>query len=342
MNRVDIRVPTRFVVLSCEPHQVPLFQFHPTTPANNQQPTVPVVVPDTKNRSHCWSWNVKNCYIFGATPRSKIWPSLATAAAAGTSDVTAPPPRHLCIRLLAAWKTSGNLKIGCAHKKFSRRVCIVMLTPITAVGGVSSKLVCRDKDIYYLKENIVLHTSLPDLSRSIVVGPSNHPCSLTSFDVVKNFLAVAFRTVAGPHVELHQLSASHATIGTPSLIQSIDGIEVCDVALSFDGSRLVILTSLPDFSVKVFDTATKKCLHALNLVVPASRASFSDNSISDVLVYGSGIAQVIDFAASTPSVIRCEYVDGQSPLTAHSACFGNRSLALLRLLYAFSHIRYCR
>ena len=221
----------------------------------------------------------------------------------------------------------------------------MMLTPILAVGGVNSKLVCRDKDVYYLKENIVLHASLPDLSRSIVVGPSNLPCSVTSFDVVKSVLAIAYRTVAGPHVELHQLSASHASMGTSSLIQSIGGIEVCDIAFSNDGNRLAVLTSLPDFSVKVYDTATKECLYSLSLVVPASRVSFSDSCISDVLVYGSGIAQVIDFTAASPSVIRCEFVDGQNPLTAHSACFGNRSLPRHAPLHpALSHLthQYCR
>ena len=197
-----------------------------------------------------------------------------------------------------------------------------MLTPILAVGGVNSKLVCRDKDVYYLKENIVLHASLPDLSRSIVVGPSNLPCSVTSFDVVKSVLAIAYRTVAGPHVELHQLSASHASMGTSSLIQSIGGIEVCDIAFSNDGNHLAVLTSLPDFSVKVYDTATQACLHSINLVIPASRVSFSPVKTSDVLVYGSGIAQIIDFSAAPPSVFRCEFVDGNQPLTAHSACFG--------------------
>ncbi len=216
----------------------------------------------------------------------------------------------------------------------------MMLNPITAVGGVNSKLVCRDKDIFYLKENIVLHASLPDLSHSIVVGPSVHPCSLTSFDVVKNFLAVAYRSVASPYVELHQLSASYCSIGTPSLIQSIRSIEVCDIAFSHDGTRLSILTSLPDFSLKVYDTTTKQCLHALNLVVPASRVSFSGSSISNVLVYGTGIAQVIDFCTPVPSVFRCEFVDGQNPLTAHSACFGNCSLALW--LQSAALIQFCR
>ncbi len=197
-----------------------------------------------------------------------------------------------------------------------------MLSPITAVGGVNSKLVCRDKDIFYLKENIVLHASLPDLSRSIVLGPSHQPCSMTSFDVVNNILAVAYRTVAGPLVELHQLSASHAAIGTPSQINSIGGIEVCDVAFCADGSRLAVLSSVPDFSVSVYDTVTKQCLHSLNLVIPASRISFSPSHVSHVLAYGTGIAQVIDFTATPLSILRCEFVDGQNPLTAHSACFG--------------------
>jgi len=197
-----------------------------------------------------------------------------------------------------------------------------MLTPIAAVGGVSSKLVCRDKDLFYLKENFILHASLPDLSRSIVVGPSHRPCSVTSFDVVKNKLAVAYRTVAGPHVELHQLSASHTTAGPYAQISSIGGIEVCDVTLSYDGAQLAVLSSLPDFSVKVYDTATQACLHSINLVIPASRVSFSPVKTSDVLVYGSGIAQIIDFSAAPPSVFRCEFVDGNQPLTAHSACFG--------------------
>ena len=197
-----------------------------------------------------------------------------------------------------------------------------MLTPIAAVGGVSSKLVCRDKDVFYLKENIILHASLPDLSRSIVVGPSHRPCSVTSFDVAKNILAVAYRTVAGPHVELHQLSASHTTAGPYSQISNIGGIEVCDVALSDDGTQLAALSSLPDFSLKVFDTATQACLHSINLVIPASRISFSPVKATEFLVHGSGIAQVIDFSASPPSVFRCEFIDGNQPLTAHSACFG--------------------
>jgi hypothetical protein len=199
---------------------------------------------------------------------------------------------------------------------------LTMLTPISAVGGVNSKLVCRDKDIFYLKENIVLHASLPDLSRSIVLGPSHHPCSMTSFDVSNNILAVAYRTVAGPLVELHQLSPSHAAIGTSSQINSIGGIEVCDVAFCNNGSRLAVLSSIPDFSVNVYDTATKQCLYSLNLVIPASRVSFSPVNSTHVLVHGSGIAQIIDFAASPLSIFRCEFVDGQSPLTAHSACFG--------------------
>jgi hypothetical protein len=225
-----------------------------------------------------------------------------------------------------------------------QQYCAIMLTPITAVGGVNSKIVCRDKDIYYLRENLVLHSSLPDLSRSIVLGPSHNPCSITSFDVAKNMLAVAYRTVAGPLVELHQLSPSHSATGASSQINSIGGIEVCDVAFCHDGSRLVILSSVPDFSVSVYDTATKQCLHSINLVIPASRVSFSPINSSRVLVYGSGIAQVIDFSASPTSIFRCEFVDGQNPLTAHSACFGMHSFPRCGAPYSvhYPYIQFCR
>jgi hypothetical protein len=206
---------------------------------------------------------------------------------------------------------------------------------------VNSKIVCRNKDVFYLKENIIVHDSIPDLVRTVVVGPSHQPCSVTSFDVVGNALAVAYRTLTGPHVELHQLSASHSTLGAPSEITGIGGIEICDVAFSDDGRRLAVLTSLPDFSVMVYDTASKQRLHCLNLVIPANRIAFSAVSDSQVLVHGSGIAQIVDFAAAPPSVLRCEYVDGNTPLTAHSACFGAPRplpclLALSSLLQSYS------
>jgi hypothetical protein len=204
-----------------------------------------------------------------------------------------------------------------------------MLTPVTAVGGVNSKLVCRDKDVFFLKENIVVHASLPDLTRTIVLAPSNLPCSVTSFDVVESMLAVAFRTVSGPHVEFHKLSASHASIGMSSFIENTGGVEICDIAFSGNGAWLAVLSSLPDFSVKVYNTETKECLHSVNLVIPASRISFSPNSSAEVLVHGSGIAQLINFAVAPPSVLRCEFVDGQQPISAHCACFGEPPCSLL-------------
>jgi hypothetical protein len=248
-----------------------------------------------------------------------------------------PPPPLLLLLLLPADGGGGGgclatLASSYGTARFHKRAASftphhlrensAMLTPITAVGGVNSKIVCRNKDVFYLKENIIVHDSIPDLVRTVVVGPLHQPCSVTSFDVVGTSLAVAYRTLTGPHVELHQLSASHSTLGVPSQITGIGGIEICDVAFSDDGRRLAVLTSLPDFSVMVFDTASKQRQHCLNLVIPANCIAFSAVSDSQVLVHGSGIVQIVDFAAAPPSVLRCEYVDGNTPLTAHSACFG--------------------